>query len=53
MATAYCVKDKKNVEIRESSADHDEERQARHDRHLPDLREQRLPDRWELIRPGP
>ena len=45
MAEAYCVKDKKKVEIKNPDADHDEERQAGHEGHLPGVRRQRLPHR--------
>ncbi len=45
VAEAYCVKDKKKVEIKNPDEDHHEERQARDQGHLPDLRRQRLPHR--------
>ena len=45
MAEAYCVKDKKKVEIKNPTEDHDEERQAGHQGHLPRVRRQRLPHR--------
>ena len=45
MAEAYCVKDKKKVEVENPAEDHDEERQAGDLGHLPDLRRQGLQDR--------
>ena len=45
MAEAYCVKDKKKVEVQNAAADHDEERQAGDPGHLPGVRRQGLPDR--------
>ena len=45
MAEAYCVKDKKKVEVQNAAEDHDEERQAGAPGHLPEVRRQGLPDR--------
>ena len=45
MAEAYCVKDKKKVEVQNAAEDHDEERQAGAPGHVPAVRRQGLPDR--------
>ena len=44
MVEAYCVKDKMKVEMN-NPEDHDEERQAGHTGHVPEVRQQGLPHR--------
>ncbi len=45
MAEAYCVKDKKKVEVQNAAEDHHEERQAGDPGHLPGVRREGLPHR--------